>query len=167
MSKVWFCSDLHLGHGNAIKWRTQFETPEDHDSYMFGNIATMLGKRDSLYVLGDAAINDVGLALLAQLPPCAKKVLVIGNHDTERGLKIRDFLEVFDDVQGFMKYKKCWLSHAPIHPAELRDKPNIHGHVHDGTLPDKRYFNVCPENLDKLVGRPLITFQEIQHFMGR
>lgn len=64
----------------------------------------------------------------------------------------------FNKVCGFEKYKKSWLSHAPIHPAELRGKINIHGHVHDATitdengLPDLRYFNVSLENTG---GRPI------------
>ena len=53
---------------------------------------------------------------------------------------------------GLEKYKGAWLSHAPIHPAELRGKINIHGHVHYANVLDEtgkldnRYFNVSLEN---------------------
>ena len=55
------------------------------------------------------------------------------------------------------------MSHAPIHPNELRGRFNLHGHVHQNsiTLPDgsldDRYINCCvemsygiPQSLDKL-----------------
>ena len=36
-----------------------------------------------------------------------------------------------------------WISHAPIHPKELRDKfLNVHGHLHQHSLNDPHYFNV-------------------------
>ena len=47
----------------------------------------------------------------------------------------------------FVKYKEFWLSHAPIHPEELRDRINIHGHVHYKNIDDARYFNVSCENI--------------------
>ena len=55
---------------------------------------------------------------------------------------------------GLYKYKEFWLSHAPIHPCELRGKRNIHGHVHQNHVMDEhhkrdnRYINVCVENTD-------------------
>ena len=55
---------------------------------------------------------------------------------------------MFDDVQGFVKYKDYWLSHCPIHPNELRGKYNLHGHVHNKTVEDVRYFNCSLENID-------------------
>ena len=48
------------------------------------------------------------------------------------------------------KYGDIFLTHCPIHPIELdyRVKWNIHGHVHENTLNDKRYINVCAEAID-------------------
>jgi calcineurin-like phosphoesterase family protein len=46
-----------------------------------------------------------------------RKILIRGNHDN---FKIGEYLKHFEDVQGICKYKGFWVSHAPIHPAELR-----------------------------------------------
>lgn len=67
----------------------------------------------------------------------------------------------FNKVCGFEKYKKSWLSHAPIHPAELWGKINIHGHVHDATIPDYNYYNVPLENTN---GRPIAHNVIMEHF---
>lgn len=48
-----------------------------------------------------------------------------------------------------VKYKNLWLTHAPIHPDELRGKKNVHGHCHGHILNDKRYINVCVEHADR------------------
>jgi calcineurin-like phosphoesterase family protein len=77
------------------------------------------------------------------------KRLVRGNHDE---FKVEKYLQVFEDVLGITTYKGYWVSHAPIHPVELRGKRNIHGHVHGNTIKDNeggvdnRYINVCIEN---------------------
>lgn len=75
------------------------------------------------------------------------KVWVTGNC-LEKECSIMDYVKAFDDVQGFMKYKEFWLSHCPIHPAELRGKTNLHGHVHSATIDDVRYFNTSLENIN-------------------
>jgi calcineurin-like phosphoesterase family protein len=61
-------------------------------------------------------------------------------------------------VAGIIKYKGFWLSHAPIHPEELRGKPNIHGHVHTNTLNDSRYFNASLEN----IGYKPVSIEEVR-----
>lgn len=147
-------SDLHLGHKSIAKFRTQFNSAEQHDEHIMDMWASTIRERDKVWVLGDAAFTLEGLVKLISLP--GTKYLVRGNHDI---LPLRHYLVAFKDVFGFVKYKrpkrqKVWLSHAPIHPAELRGAINIHGHVHDrpilypprGPL-DERYISVCPESI--------------------
>lgn len=57
---------------------------------------------------------------------------------------------MFDSIHSMVNYKGFWLTHAPIHPCELRGKRNIHGHVHDNSVKrgmglDERYINACLE----------------------
>lgn len=165
MATPWFCSDLHLGHDNILRWRTEFSSADEHNSFMVDSINDAISKRDTLYILGDSAINHKGLDLLREIKPCFKKVLVLGNHDIERGLKISDFFTVFDSIHALLPFKEFWLSHPPIHPNELRGRINLHGHVHSATIPDSRYFNLCPENLVPLVGRPIIKLDEIREIL--
>lgn len=52
-TKIVIWTDLHLGHENAIKWRTQFSTAEEHDEFIFDKLASKVNKRDSLILFGD------------------------------------------------------------------------------------------------------------------
>ena len=77
--------------------------------------------------------------------------LILGNHDTDNAYRLANvgrMVEMFDAVHGLKSQYGFWISHAPMHPAELRGKPNIHGHVHFATVPDDNYINVCCENVD-------------------
>lgn len=131
--------DLHFGHSRIPKFRTQFATEQEHSDYLCERWRETVTKRDVVYVLGDAAFTREGLARFADLP--GRKILVRGNHD---GFKTMEYLPFFEAIEGLFPYKSAWLSHCPIHPAELRGRFNIHGHTHLGG-PDGQYFNVCAE----------------------
>jgi calcineurin-like phosphoesterase family protein len=101
----------------------------------------VIGKKDKLFILGDAAFSNKALPLIGEIN--GTKELIIGNHD---GLTTKAYLEYFTKVHGFRQYKGFWLSHAPIHPQEIyRCRGNIHGHIHNGAatppLPYP-YYNV-------------------------
>lgn len=81
------------------------------------------------------------------------KKVILGNHD-KLGC-IPELLKYVNSVGGMLKLKtpkqnKIFLTHCPIHPDELkyRVKYNIHGHVHENSLNDKRYINVSAEVID-------------------
>lgn len=159
MSNVWFIGDLHAGHKNIHKFRTQFESEEEHFQHMKQVYHSLVTKRDRVFFMGDTAFTkerllDVGTWI-------GHKTAILGNHCLEMECTIQDYVGVFDDVQGFMKYKEFWLSHAPIHPNELRGKTNLHGHVHCATIPDDRYFNCSLENINY---RP-ISLHEIRQII--
>ncbi len=143
MSNKYVISDLHFGHKNVHKFRTQFESEADHRSHIIERWNdTVLKGGDTVYVLGDAAFTLDGLESFGKMK--GKKILVRGNHDD---LSIHHYLAYFDEVYGIIKYKRAWLSHAPVHPQELRGLWNVHGHVHFKTIPDSRYINVSPEEI--------------------
>lgn len=152
MSKVFFISDLHLGHKNAINWRTEFKSPEEHDSLIYKNILKCAGKRNILWLLGDCFMHESTLGMFHEIRRQFDQVhMVLGNHDTDklaRQLYLFDILEECTSAHGLHKRYGAWLSHAPIHPQELRGKFNIHGHVHTNTVPDPRYVNVSAEMVD-------------------
>ena len=141
MSNLRIIADPHLGHRNICEYRP-FKTMYEHEQHIVREWNKVVGKRDVVYVLGDAVFDSKSLYVVEQL--MGRKILVRGNHDS---LKTHEYLSVFEEVLGIIKKNKAWLSHAPIHPQELRGCPNIHGHVHNNTIPDKRYFNACIENI--------------------
>lgn len=168
MSNVWFCSDLHFGHKNIQKFRKEVSSEEDNRQRISSEWTQAVTKRDIVFVLGDAAFTMDTVSQFGVLP--GKKFLIRGNHDK---LDTAVYLKYFDEVYGLLKYKEFWLSHAPIHPDELRGKRNLHGHVHYHTIQqelkgfpqlqdDPGYFNCCPENLWPTVGRSLISLDELR-----
>lgn len=155
MGNVWFTSDLHIGHRNCATKYRGFSTVEEHDQTLKENWIKHVGKRDKVFILGDIGEfkKPQGLEFYKDLP--GYKHLIMGNHDN---LPTKYYLEVFDKVDGIVKYNNWWLTHAPIHPFELRGRQNVHGHIHGNHIPDKMYFNVNvdvrdmrPVNIDEIV----------------
>ena len=163
MSKKWIISDLHLGHQNILKYSGQFRggtTSEEHDQWLISQINSVLKKNDLIYILGDIAFDAESLKLVGKIK--CQKILIRGNHDI---LPTQEYLKYFSQVHGLLSFKGTfWMSHAPIHPAELRGRLNIHGHVHQNSIlddmgePDPRYINACvemtygvPQSLDDLL----------------
>lgn len=155
MSRVWLTSDWHLGHRNIAKFRPCVSSMEDNTEQLVTNYNKLITKRDIVWFLGDVAFDPEHLAVIASLP--GDKRLVLGNHDTDRKVDIANLCLVFDQIHGLYRYKAAWLSHAPIHPDELRGKINIHGHTHSHFIMDDRYVNVCVEN----TGMRPILYQDI------
>jgi calcineurin-like phosphoesterase family protein len=138
-------SDLHLGHNN-IKNLRPFESSEDHDKWILKQWNSIICKRDTVFVLGDIVFNMRGFETLGELR--GSKKFILGNHDL---VAVENYSKYGKVLPSVVKYKKViWMSHVPIHPIELRDCINIHGHVHEKTLDDSRYVNVCVEVLDGL-----------------
>jgi len=160
---VWLCSDLHFGHKNIQKFRGGVESEEDNRNQIIRDWNRLVTKRDDVYVLGDAAFTMDTVKCFADLPG-ARKYLIRGNHDL---LNTSVYLKYFTQVYGLFKYKEFWLSHAPIHPDELRGKVNLHGHVHYQSIDDRRYFNCCVENILALKGQRLISLEEIREYVKK
>lgn len=141
-------SDLHLGHNNICKYRTGFNSAEEHHEILFENLTKELRKRDTIWFLGDVAFDKVWLERIRGIY-CLRKILIAGNHDLERGIVMRDLVDTYSDVKSLVSYKNFWFSHCPIHPQEIRGRlGNIHGHLHNFTVEDPRYVNVCVEHTD-------------------
>lgn len=154
-----FTSDLHIGHKNIHKYRKEVDTYQQNTEFMMQKLSE-LNKRTTLWVLGDFLFNSPDYYKLVQqiksMPFQLK--LVMGNHDSRK--LYSDFA---DQVQlPLISYKSKWISHCPIHTDEMRfRKGNIHGHLHERSLPDKRYLNV---NID-VNNYDFISLEQInEHF---
>jgi len=159
MSKVFFIADLHLDHKNIVKFSGGLRggsTLEEHNKWIVKQWNSVVGKRDTVFILGDVSFSKAGLKYLKQMR--GQKRLIMGNHDN---FNPEVYSPYFNKVGGIIKKYGMWLSHSPLHPSELRGLINIHGHIHnngkvtlsetDPTL-DTRYFNV---NVDCLYGVPI------------
>ena len=168
MTRLMITSDLHLGHKNIHNFRP-FSSAEAHHEDIYEKLCMSINKRDSVIFLGDIAFDKYWLGKIGEIK-CDKKLLVCGNHDTENSIKMRDLVNVYDDVVSLFSRRNYWFSHCPIHPSQMRGKVgNIHGHLHDkivwrsGALgglvevKDSRYINACVEHTD---WKP-VTFEEL------
>ena len=161
MSSVYFAGDLHLGHKNIAKFRCQFDTAEEHDQYIYNMIKSCYKKRHTYYLLGDICFDLESLHKLRDVMCYDNVKVVLGNHDTDRELSVVDWVEAgFTDIHSLVKYKEFWLSHAPLHPNELRGKRNIHGHCHHYKIDDSRYIGVSLEQ----IGFKFIGLDDIRRF---
>ena len=114
--------------------------------------------------MGDAAFSEEAIDWITALS--GEKRLVRGTHDD---LPTTSYLRAFSEIYGLYKYKGMWLSHAPIHPDELRGKPSVHGHCHYANIQldgkdDPRYLNCCVENFSRCLARPLATLDEVRNY---
>lgn len=173
MGNVWICSDLHIGHKNIANFRKEI-TSEAHNREVIKHFwDKQVTKRDLVWVLGDSAFTEEAIDWIGTL--AGEKRLVRGNHDM---CPTTSYLRTFSEVYGLFKYKGMWLSHAPIHPDELRSKNSLHGHTHyhnmkflginDECQPiyidDPRYLNCSVENLMRNWGSPLISLDQVRSY---
>lgn len=166
MPTVFFISDLHLGHKRILDFSPSRggTTVQEHDLWIKEQWNSVVKPSDLVWVLGDVAFGTEPLKILKEMN--GYKNLVRGNHDK---LDTTTYLKYFNNVYGLVKKYNYWLSHAPVHEGSLRDKVNIHGHVHSNSVKksledvlDPRYFNVSVEALD---GVP-ISLGEINRRLG-
>jgi len=162
MSKVFFISDLHLGHKKILEFEGKnrgdgrLTSVDEHDQWVVDQWNSVVTKRDLTWVLGDVCFDKTKLPLFKKMN--GAKHLILGNHDE---FPIADYLQYFNKIHGFMKYKGVWLSHAPIHTDELRGKFNIHGHVHSKLPASSWHIPVCVEHCG---GKPK-SWEELQWHM--
>jgi len=151
MVAKYYLSDPHLGHNNISKFRKEFNSTQEHDSFIKENYHSVVRPKDLVTFAGDVAFTPEALYDLKTWNGI--KSISLGNHDNaefkKRGVSLAMLQEVFEDrIFGFYREHEFWISHCPIHPDELRGKINIHGHIHDHIINDPRYFNICMEHIN-------------------
>ena len=140
--KVWFISDLHLGHDKEFVWKARgFNSVHEMNEAIIKNIKERVGENDYLYILGDLALCPLEEAKywLAQIP--GKVHVIVGNHDTDVRLRLYDELGFTWSFANRMRYGKYhfFLSHYPTLTANPGEDKltlahiNLYGHVHANT----------------------------------
>jgi calcineurin-like phosphoesterase family protein len=81
MHELFFTSDLHIGHVNAATKFRGFATVEEHDETLIENWNSVVRPRDTVVLLGDAAMGTVTDSLLLFRRMHGRKWLMPGNHD--------------------------------------------------------------------------------------
>lgn len=162
MSEIWFISDTHFGHKNILQYEKEarpFNSLEEMHEQLINNWNSVVSPKDIVYHLGDFAFGKQWVSIAERLQ--GKKRLVLGNHDTYPSSV---YLQYFDKLYGMVFWKRCILSHMPVHPNGLGSRwvLNVHGHLHSKQVElsildskfwqitdhiDLNYFNVsCEQN---------------------
>jgi calcineurin-like phosphoesterase family protein len=155
-AKIFAIADFHWGHPNLAKHRG-FETSEEHDQFIIDRWNSVVSKHDTVWIAGDISMEKkVYYKRLDELRGIKK--VVPGNHDLPQ--HVPELLKYVNSVCGmYTKMKGLIITHAPIHPDELRGKKNLHGHVHENSIMreneithiyeiDPRYINVSCDVID-------------------
>ena len=160
-----YVSDLHLNHAKIIDYCGRpYKNADEMNEAIIKNINKKVGKRDTLYILGDVGFGSVEeiVSLLKRIN--AKKILVEGNHD-KRYLKHQDFLDCFQSTHEILEIsdhqKKVVMFHYPMLSWNRAFHGSIHlyGHVHNNKVPYEadNAFNVSLE----MLGYAPMTLPEI------
>ncbi len=189
--RVWFTADLHLGHGNIIKycqrpfltaeereraesdlrggWRVSRDTINAHDAALLDAINETVRCDDTLWILGDFCWGGRDSAERYRRRICCRNVnLVRGNHDHSSVEAV--FGVVIDQGMIFVNDQRIWLNHYPMRSwnGSFHGAWHLYGHVH-GRLSAEDAAN--PWMLTRDVGvdacgyRP-VSFDEIAAYMA-
>lgn len=149
---LWVWSDLHLGHGNIIRYADRpFRDVASMNEALWRNWERTVGASDTLVFVGDVAMRDaVSDATWERIRTGrgARKLLVFGNHDLTGGGDIR--VGGFDEVCSVL----CVDGDPPLAFTHLplREIPsgyvNVHGHTHNERPRRSAHINVSVEQLD-------------------
>lgn len=145
MGNVRFISDPHFMH-KAMAIKRGFKDVHEHNQCIIDNWNSVVHKKDVTYLLGDITMEKDHYWILEQLKGIKK--VILGNHDKRQ--HVPALLKYVNSVAGMERYKGgIILTHCPIHESEIgRFSYNIHGHIHENVIDDKRYINVSAEAID-------------------
>jgi calcineurin-like phosphoesterase family protein len=188
---IWFTADLHLGHGNIIKYchrpfltdreqerllvdpaglRVSRQTVEKHDAALLRAINSRVKPDDELWIVGDFCMSrdEDAAARYRDRIGCRKVHLVWGNHDP---LWIeRLFDRVVDDALIQIEDQSIWLHHYPRRDWPMADSGGWHlyGHVHgrrESEDRDNPHLLVKDVGVDACDYRPW-SFEELKQYMA-
>ena len=131
---IYFTSDLHLGHANAIEFTNRpFANVEEMNRCLIRNINDTVSAEDELWILGDYSfkINKEEVRTLRKQIVCKRVHLIYGNHDKDYSSD-----HIFQSVQHYKElkteYGRVVLFHYPIleWSAAHYGSIHLHGHIH-------------------------------------
>jgi len=106
----WFFSDLHLNHGNIIKFCSRpFSSAKEMDIKLIENCNSVVMPDDTLYCLGDFSFKSQPHFYTRRIN-CKNLILIQGNHDRINACK-GHFKEIHDKLEIEIGGHKILLCH--------------------------------------------------------
>ena len=135
---IWFTSDTHFGHANAIKFTNRpFENVEEMEDVFVKNINSLVKADDELYHLGDfsfhTSVDDA--KRVRERIRCKRIHLVKGNHDKDWSRPELEGTFVLEPLVAHIKLddgRRFSCCHYPMldWPALRHGCIHLHGHIH-------------------------------------
>lgn len=144
----WIISDTHFGHENIIRYAGR---PDDHEQRMLDAWTTLIADDDHVLHLGDWFMGKRD-RFADQIRPRLTGHLhtLIGNHDRQsRGFYTDLAIQVHKPFLWTHKGWRIIFTHRPAPEAvTFPNTLNVHGHIHEKTMSDRRMISVCVEQTD-------------------
>lgn len=171
---IFFSSDNHFFHSNILKFVTEegsdklirpgFSSIEEMNETMIERHNSVVGHSDKWYCVGDFGMGIKKLpSVLSRLN--GHKRLILGNHDYTERKDFEIYFQFFEKVMESRRMGPILVTHRPTYlgPHEDRIKANVHGHIHEKVLPDKRYLNVSVEQINYTP----VSFEEVETILRK
>jgi len=125
---IWLTADLHLGHTNILRYcHRPFHSTAEMDGVLIGNIMESVKPTDTLYILGDFALQrETFTAYRAMLGTACSLVFVKGNHDAKQ----LDYQLACDFKHNKRHYYCCHYPWQTWRPNTVM----LHGHCHGNPI---------------------------------
>lgn len=135
--KTWITSDLHLGHGNILKFcpktRGHFQNVTDMNERMILEWNRNVSDGDTVYILGDVAFMPADKTANMLQRMNGNKILIEGNHD-RKNLKDAAFKRCFREIHQYLALNynghRIVMFHYPIMNWDAMHHGAIHFHGH-------------------------------------
>ena len=126
-----FTSDWHLNEKRIFEFNPffrPFKSIEEQNDIIINNCNDLVGENDTLYHLGDVAMDEEGVKLMEKIK-CKNRILIIGNYDDDK-LSILDryFDEIYHNLDLKINDIDFHLNHYPVDAKE--GVMNLVGHIH-------------------------------------
>ena len=156
---IYFTSDLHLGHEQAIHFTNRpYADVEEMNRALIQNINDAVLPDDTLWVLGDFAfkVNREVVRDFRKQIHCKNVHLVVGNHDKDYSND-----HIFQSVQHYKElkteYGKFILFHYPILEWNTAHYGSVHLHGHIYSTGEYNAANLEKRLDDRLIAHTLVT----------
>lgn len=142
---IWFTSDWHLGEDrlkNTAKpnvFYRPFTNTSQNDSVILGRFIEVFQDGDTLYHLGDVAVNKESIPQLKFLKehyPNSKFILIVGNYDEDKLKELGEYFEIYRELF----FKDVYLNHYP--EKCINHEFSYTGHIHGLWKVQKNMINV-------------------------
>jgi calcineurin-like phosphoesterase family protein len=131
--RIFFTSDLHIGHANVIKFSNRpFRDVEHMHQSLIKRFNAVLTDHTVLYVLGDVGIcgSEMMADVIGQIK--GTKVLILGNHDKKSNAMYNiGFDVVLNNAMMMIAGEIVTMSHCPLLGVYRENTEGMRNH--DGT----------------------------------